>query len=90
MAIDKHLNTGEYNPEKYWSARARHSEANLFNAVCVFSATEVENRCADRVQQNLMRKTLKIIRKTMDLRRKKVLEYGCGAGRWIFSDYGYA
>ncbi|MGK7346370.1 MAG: class I SAM-dependent methyltransferase [Candidatus Nitrospinota bacterium M3_3B_026] len=79
MARDKHLGTGEYEPGKYWSARAKASGGSLLQAVCVFGATERENEAAARIQEAALRKTLKYV----DLNGKNALEYGCGAGRWI-------
>lgn len=79
MAGDQHLGTGEYEPGKYWSARAKASGGSLLRAVCVFGATERENKAAARVQEAALRKTLKYV----DLNGKNALEYGCGAGRWI-------
>jgi len=55
MGIDNHLNTGEYEPEKYWNERAQHSGGDLRKAVCVFAATEDENRSADRIQRHSMK-----------------------------------
>lgn len=79
MNQDDHLVTDQYDPEKYWSARASGSEGKSLHAVCVSGATEIENRCADRTQRRLMESALKHV----NTRRKRVLEYGCGAGRWI-------
>jgi len=83
MAIDKHLNTGEYDPEKYWNARAQHSGGDLRKAVCVFAASEDENKSADRIQRHLMTRTFRILRKHGGIQGKKVLEFGCGGGRWV-------
>ena len=79
MAEDKHLGTSEYDPEKYWSERARRSGGSCLSAVCVFSATDEENRAAHRLQKSVVRRELK----RLDIKGKDVLEYGCGAGRWI-------
>jgi ubiquinone/menaquinone biosynthesis C-methylase UbiE len=79
MAEDTHLGTGEYDPEKYWSARARTIKGSCFSAVCVFGATEDENNSAHRVQHSVLHRALK----NLDLKGKEVLEYGCGVGRWI-------
>lgn len=86
MGKDSHLGTGEYNPEKYWSERARHSHGSCLSAVCVFGATNDENESAHRVQKSAICKVLK----DLDIKGKDVLEYGCGAGRWIplFQQYG--
>jgi len=83
MAIDKHLNTGEYDPEKYWNARAQHSGGDLRKAVCVFSASEDENKSADRIQRHLMARTFRIVGKHVGIQGKKVLEFGCGGARWV-------
>ncbi len=86
MAEDEHLGTGEYDPEKYWNARAKTSRGECLKAVCVFKATTEENKSVHKVQKSVIRRTLRGI----DLKGKDVLEFGCGAGRWIsfFQQYG--
>lgn len=79
MRDNTSLNTGEYDPKTYWSARARQSEGDCFDAVCVYRATPAENRCVDRVQARVLAGLLAGV----DLSGKDVLEYGCGAGRWV-------
>ncbi|MDH3327717.1 MAG: class I SAM-dependent methyltransferase [Desulfobulbaceae bacterium] len=79
MAKDNHLGTGEYDPEKYWGARAKSSEGSPLAAVCVFGALQSENESASKVQIRAIRKILK----GLDLEGKTVLEFGCGVGRLI-------
>ncbi len=78
MQDDPHLGTGNYDPATYWSARARRDAHGRFESVCVFGASEVENRCADRIQA---RSLLRAMRR-VGIAGSRVLEYGCGIGRW--------
>lgn len=84
---DKHLGTGEYRPEKYWSARAKKSNGALLDAVCVFDAPESENRSADLIQRRLMAEAIK----NAGIVSGSVMEFGCGGGRWceFFQRQGY-
>ncbi len=66
-----------YDPESYWSGRA--AECTGLGAVCVYDATEIENRCAERMQTQMLKAALR----DYDLNGKDVLEYGCGTGRWV-------
>lgn len=75
---DPHLGTGVYDPEAYWTARAREGGAAPLDSVCVFGATEDENRCADRVQHRALQRAFEAV----DVQGRRVLEYGCGVGRW--------
>ncbi len=69
----------EYNPETYWNGRASRRSQDCLSTVCIHEATSVENRCAHRVQEKVIRRMMS----GMDLEGKEILEYGCGAGRWI-------
>ena len=84
---DNHLNTGEYRPEVYWSARAKKSKGTLFDAVCVFDVPDIENRSTDLYQRNLMAEAIK----NSGLSSGSVMEFGCGGGRWcdFFQRLGY-
>lgn len=75
---DPHLATGSYDPEAYWSARAERGSDSDIETVCIFGASSVENRAADRVQRGAMLRALRRV----ELRDCPVLEYGCGIGRW--------
>lgn len=83
---DWQLGTGSYDAERYWNARAIASSGKAYDAVCPFGAIEDENRSADKIQRLLMRQALDRI----DLEGRRVLEYGCGTGRWIdlLREYG--
>lgn len=85
---DTHLGTGDYEPEKYWSARARNSQGDDLKAVGAFTATRMENRSMNRVQRFWFGRALKII----GMKRPHVLEYGCGLGRWadLFMKRGFS
>lgn len=68
-----------YIPEKYWSERAKRSQGEIFKAVCVDNIPEIENRSADALQTKLMKWSIA----TASLNPgSRVLEFGCGAGRW--------
>lgn len=76
-----------YDPEVYWSTRALNNQDDYLNAVCVESATNIENKSMDRVQRHVVKKALNHI----GLKKASVLEYGCGAGRWVdfFQNQGF-
>lgn len=76
----------EYQPEKYWDERARKSSGDLFKAVCIIEAQHIGNKLCDWQQQNILKK----ICNEIDFRDQRVLEFGCGVGRWInfFQQYG--
>ena len=76
---DTHLKTGRYDPRTYWNARARTSDGNTHQAVCVFRYSDDLNLAAERVQRHFLRRMLR----QLDLRQKAVLELGCGVGRWL-------
>ncbi|WP_192868266.1 class I SAM-dependent methyltransferase [Calderihabitans maritimus] len=78
MSEDIHLGTGEYEPQKYWEARAKSSRGNVYQAVCAFGRSDVENAAMEKVQAALFTSVLKSI----DLRNSNVMELGCGVGRW--------
>lgn len=77
MAEDRHLGTGEYDPEKYWNARARTSAGNLYKAVCGYGVDDDHNRAMERVQLSVLASTLRDV----SLRSSRVVEVGCGLGR---------
>ena len=76
---DTHLGTGTYDPETYWDARADQNCGNSFRTVCLFKATDDENRAVHRVHAAAMNSVVK----RLALKGREVLEYGCGSGRWI-------
>lgn len=83
-------NSNTYDPETYWDSRAEASNQDELKAVSVEGALKEENRCIDRIQRHLMKAAMNAIREHSDLNGKKVLDFGCGTGRWtdFFSSYG--
>ncbi len=84
MAEDRHFGTGEYDPGRYWTARAERCGTDLWQTVCGYGLSEARNRAMDRVQRHLLAAALG------RLDGREVLDFGCGAGRlcaW-FSDRG--
>lgn len=78
MRPDEHLGTGPYDPERYWSARARVRDVDPLKAVCAFTATRLENRSMHRVQESALGRALD----ALPPGRRDVLDFGCGIGRW--------
>ncbi len=78
MANDQHLGTGEYKPERYWEQRAKICRGGGLEAVCGFGCSARENFAMAEVQSAALDRALKAI----DLGNKKVVEIGCGIGRW--------
>jgi ubiquinone/menaquinone biosynthesis C-methylase UbiE len=75
---DLHLGTGDYEPAKYWEARAKHGVSDKYQAVCAYGLSHSENWAMDRVQSHKLLRLLK----ELDLKALNVLELGCGVGRW--------
>ncbi len=75
---DFRLEMNKYNMQKYWDERAKVSE-NICEKVCVYGAPPQFNEIMDKIQRMCLSKLLKQI---PDISGKKVLEVGCGVGRW--------
>lgn len=82
---DTHLNTGEYDPKKYWDERARSGGDNCYQTVCVFRSLDCINAAADRIQKHFMGRAIA----ATGLVQGKALEVGCGVGRWADFVTGY-
>lgn len=85
MSKDPGLSTNQYDPERYWTGRALSSQDSLYKAVCVQKATDIENKLHDKIQRRAMKSAMKHLKP----HGKKVLEYGCGVGRWVDFFQGY-
>lgn len=75
---DPHLGTGEYDPKRYWGARARSAGSHTYQAVCGFVLSDAANEAMHKVQKHLLTCFLKGV----DLENAETLEFGCGVGRW--------
>lgn len=86
MADDHHLGTGEYTPERYWEERARRQGPDRWGSVCGFGRSERENQAMAAVQEAALRRALRGV----DLAGRRVVEIGCGIGRWgeFFAEQG--
>ena len=78
----------QYDPKSYWDEKARRAGTNFEAAVCYDDP--LTNEIIDRVQRRFMRRALAQIVQRTSLRKKRVLDYGCGTGRWVdfFRSYG--
>ncbi len=76
MARDHHFGTGDYDPLAYWTARAESCGADLLQTVCGYGLSAERNRAMDRMQRFVLGRML-----GPRLGGKKVLDFGCGAGR---------
>ncbi|ALL01991.1 Methyltransferase domain protein [Pyrodictium delaneyi] len=76
----------EYSPKKYWEERAKLAVKDIYQAVCAYGRSHIENKAMDIIQKKVFASMLKGV----DLRGKKVLELGCGVGRWVpfITSYG--
>ena len=70
----------EYDMEEYWDIRAGHFDQDQLKPVCMFAVPKQVNQFFDALQTSLLKRLLD---RTGDLRSKKVLEIGCGVGRWV-------
>jgi len=71
----------DYDPRTYWDAKAKSAEGNPVLASC--GANQNENECMHQVQLHALRFVLSQINQQSDLKGKTVLDFGCGAGRWV-------
>lgn len=69
----------EYDPKTYWNSRARGSMGNPYQAVCVKQKSDSLNRAAGNVQRHFLGRVTDMI----DLGDRRVMEFGCGVGRWV-------
>ena len=70
-----------YIPKEYWNARARESAGDSVRAACLDDP--VANECIDRVQRKVMAAALLELARRKRLAGSRVLDLGCGSGRWI-------
>ncbi len=76
MADDRHFGTGTYDPGVYWTARAKDCGDDLFQTVCGYGLSAERNLAMDRMQRFVLGRML-----GRHVAGKKVLDFGCGAGR---------
>jgi len=72
-------NSKTYDVEEYWNYRATLAYVDLYQAVCAYGRSCIENEAMDAVQRKMFSAMLKGI----NLKGKRVLELGCGIGRWV-------
>jgi SAM-dependent methyltransferase len=72
--------TVEYDPKAFWNEKARRA-TDPVAAVCY--ANSIDNRNIDRVQRRLLGHALARVHRAMPLAGKRVLDYGCGVGRFV-------
>lgn len=70
-----------YDPKSFWDEKARRAGADFESAVCLDDP--VSNRIIDRIQKRLVRLAFRQISGRIELGGKRVLDYGCGTGRWV-------
>jgi len=77
-----------YDPKSYWDEKAQRAGLDFESAVCFNDV--IENKIIDRVQKRFIRMAFRQISQRIDLAGKKILDYGCGTGRWVqfFLSYG--
>jgi len=77
-----------YDPKSYWDEKARNAGLDFEAAVCFDDVAA--NKIIDRIQKRFIRMAFRQISQRMDLAGKKILDYGCGTGRWVefFRSYG--
>ncbi len=75
MAEDRPFGTGDYDPRRYWTARAEHCGGDLWQTVCGYGLSAARNRAMDRMQRRLL---AGVLGPPDD---RVLLDFGCGAGR---------
>lgn len=69
-----------YEPREFWNEKARASQGDVLAAVCHADASD--NRNIDAVQRRLVTRAIARATREAPLGGRKVLDYGCGSGRW--------
>ena len=69
-----------YDPLNFWNEKATRSGGDPNRAVC--HEDPAENQCIDRVQRSMVRAALQRISAHPGWKGLRVLDYGCGSGRW--------
>lgn len=69
----------KYDMREYWSKRANYYNKDEFQSICAFGAPLQFNQLMDRIQKRCF---LDLLKQIPDIKDKKVLEVGCGIGRW--------
>jgi SAM-dependent methyltransferase len=70
----------EYDPSTFWNEKARASAGDRLAAVCHSDAGE--NRNIEAVQRRLVGRAMARVGQEVDLGGVRLLDYGCGVGRW--------
>ena len=73
--------TGTYEPETHWADRALRSGGDPLRAACLDDP--IENACIDRVQRRVLTAAFDRLKTLIPLRGSRLLDYGCGPGRWV-------
>jgi SAM-dependent methyltransferase len=73
--------TGTYEPETHWADRALRSGGDPLRAACLDDP--LDNACIDRVQHRLLAAAFDRLKSLLPLRASRLLDYGCGPGRWV-------
>ena len=70
----------KYDMREYWEMRAKKG-ADIYEMVCAYGAPHQFNEIMDKIQNSCLSTLLNQI---SDISGKKVLEIGCGVGRWAY------
>jgi len=69
-----------YDPLTFWNGKATRAGGDPMRAVC--HDDPAQNRCIDRVQRSVVNAAFDRIPGFHEGRGLRVLDYGCGSGRW--------
>lgn len=73
------LNVGPYEPRSYWEQRAEFHELDPYLAVCVLHQSHHHNQQMHEAQRQGL---LPVVKRLLPGRGARILEVGCGVGRW--------
>lgn len=77
-----------YEPETHWAGRALQSGGDPLRAACLDDP--IQNAGIDRVQRRVLTAAFERLEQLRPLRGSRLLDYGCGPGRWVpfFQQWG--
>ena len=77
----------KYDPKDYWNSKARAFKGDVSRAACTTSP--ILNVCIERTQRRAIEACFRDLNQGDDHPKGRVLDFGCGSGRWVESLSGF-